>query len=60
MQLKQKVDSIPGASENWRYTTYKDINFDDENWFVDFVQQLVESGQKAIRELKTIKPINDC
>lgn len=60
LQFKQKVDSIPGASENWRYTTYKDINFDDENWFVDFVQELVSSGQKALRELKTIKPINDC
>lgn len=60
LQFKQKIDSIPGASENWRYTTYKDINFDDENWFVDFVQELVSSGQQALRELKTIKPINDC
>ena len=60
MQFRQKVDSLPGTSENWRYTTYKDIDFDDENWFVDFVQELVSSGQKVIRELKAIKPINDC
>lgn len=60
MQFKQKVDSLPGASENWRYTTYSEIDFDDEKWFADFVQELVESGQNAIRDLKAIKPINDC
>ena len=59
-EFKQKVDSLPGTSENWRYTTYKDIDFEDENWFVDFVQELVSSGQRVIRDLKTVKPINDC
>lgn len=59
-EFRQKVDSLPGASENWRYTTYKDIDFDNESWFVDYVQELVSSGQRAINELKAIKPINDC
>lgn len=59
-KIREKIEALPGAEENWRYTRYSDINFEDENWFVDFVQELVSTGQKAIRDLKTVRPINDC
>jgi hypothetical protein len=59
-EFRAKLSALPGANENWRYTTYSDIDFDNESWFADFVQELVSSGQRAIRELKELKPINDC
>ena len=58
--FRAQLDSLPGSNENWKYTTFSDIDFDNESWFADFVQDLVRSGQKAIRELKEVKPINDC
>ena len=59
-EFRAKLMALPGTNENWRYTTYSDIDFDNEKWFANFVQELVSSGQRAIRELKELKPINDC
>lgn len=58
--LRSKIEALPGAEETWRYTVYSDIDFENENWFADFVQELVKTGQDSLRDLKSIKPINDC
>lgn len=58
--IRSKIESLPGARESWRYTTYSDIDLDSETWFADFVQELVKSGQDSLRDLKSIKPINEC
>ena len=58
--LRSRIADLQGTNENWRYTTYSDIDFESETWFKDFVQELVSTGQRAIRELKSVKPINDC
>ena len=58
--IRTKIESLPGAKESWRHTTYADIDLDSETWFADFVQELVKSGQDSLRDLKSIKPINEC
>lgn len=59
-KFREYIHSLPGADERWRYTTYSDIDFDSDTWFSDFVQELVSSGQSALRDLKSVKPINEC
>ena len=58
--FQRRLGSLPGTRENWCYSNFSDIDFDNEDWFKLFLQELVEKGQTAIRGLKTIKPINEC
>ena len=58
--FKERIGSLPGTAENWCYSDFSEVNFEDDNWFKDFLQDLVEKGQTAIRNLKSIRPINEC
>lgn len=58
--FQERVGSLPGTKENWCYTSFSDVDFENESWFQDFVQELISTGQDALRHLKSLKPINDC
>lgn len=58
--LKGRIASLPGTDKKWRYTTFSEVDFDNDTWFKNFVQELIETGQEALRDMKLAQPINDC